>query len=105
MPPPEQMLSGIFGNDIGSKELARSYYPSNVTMVELQLRILTDYSFTCTTSAIAELIAHGYQSVWRYFYNASFPNNEPLRGAGAWHTSEIPLVFGTYRVDNETTAS
>lgn len=105
MPPPEQMLSGIFGNDTGSKELARSYYPSNATMAELQSRILTDYSYTCTTSAIAELIAHGHQSVWRYFYNASFPNNEPFRGAGAWHTSEIPLIFGTYRVDNETTAS
>ncbi|EWZ28930.1 hypothetical protein FOZG_17368 [Fusarium oxysporum Fo47] len=105
MPPPEQMLGAIFGNNTASKELARLHYPSNATVAELQSRILTDYSYTCTTSAIAELLAHGYQNVWRYFFNATFPNNAPFKGAGAWHTSEIPLVFGTYRVDNETTAA
>ncbi|KAJ5217845.1 Alpha/Beta hydrolase protein [Penicillium citrinum] len=37
---------------------------------------------------------------WRYLFNASFPNNE--KGYGAYHTSEIPFVFGTYPQQNKT---
>ncbi|KAF7866867.1 hypothetical protein EAF04_005708 [Stromatinia cepivora] len=103
MPPPDELLDGIFANDTASKELARSRYPLNATTTELQSRILTDYTYTCTTSAIANLVAQGSQKVWRYYFTASFPNNRPLVDAGAWHTSEIPLVFGTYRIDNQTT--
>ncbi|KAK7419616.1 hypothetical protein QQX98_003207 [Neonectria punicea] len=103
LPPPEVMLDGIFGNDTASKSLARSIYPLNVTSNELKSRILTDHTYTCTTSAIAISTAHSGQRAWRYFFNASFANNQPLPGAGAWHTSEIPIVFGTYRRDNQTT--
>ncbi|RMJ07482.1 hypothetical protein CDV36_012911 [Fusarium kuroshium] len=53
---------------------------------------------------IARTAASSGQQVWRYYLNASFPNDQLFAGAGVWHTSEIPLVFGTYKEDNRTTA-
>lgn len=40
---------------------------------------------------------------WRYYFNASFTNNEPYPGLGVFHSSEIPLVFSTYSSVNSTT--
>ncbi|KAM0189122.1 hypothetical protein ACHAPI_010140 [Fusarium lateritium] len=104
MPPVEVLLEGIFGNDSDAKSLARSAYPDNSTDTELKSWITTDYTYTCATSAITNSAVSSGHKVWRYYFNASFPNNQPFEGAGAWHTSEIPLVFGTYRQDNETLA-
>jgi carboxylesterase 2 len=61
--------------------------------------ISTDLAFTCTTQTLASAIqAAGRQSVWRYQYDAAFPNLQLFPNAGAWHSSEIPSVFGTYLV-------
>lgn len=103
MPPPGVLLDGIFGNNTAAKDLARSIYPEDLTETELKSLITTDYTYTCTTSAIARTVIDSSEKVWRYYFNASFPNNQPIPGAGAWHTSEIPLVFGTYRQDDQTT--
>lgn len=100
MPPPEVLLDGIFGNDTDAKWLARSAYPVNATDLDLISRITTDYTYTCTTAAIARTAARAGHRVWRYYFNASFPDYQPIPGAGAWHTSEIPIVFGTYKPDN-----
>ena len=40
---------------------------------------------------------------WRYYFNATFSNTQPLPGLGAFHASEIPLVFRTYPQTNTTT--
>lgn len=40
---------------------------------------------------------------WRYYFNASFANTQALPNLGAYHSSEIPLVFGTYPRANTTT--
>ncbi|RSL55960.1 hypothetical protein CEP53_006944 [Fusarium sp. AF-6] len=104
MPRSELLLDGIFGNDTDSKRLARSAYPTDATDDELKSLITTDYTYTCTTSMITHTAASAGQRVWCYCFNASFPNNQPFPGAGVWHISEIPLVFGTYKEDNRTTA-
>ncbi|KAB8069713.1 hypothetical protein BDV29DRAFT_161147 [Aspergillus leporis] len=39
---------------------------------------------------------------WRYFFNASFPDNEVFSGSGAFHDAEIPFVFGTYSQKDAT---
>lgn len=103
MPDSQTLLEGIFGNDTRSQALARAVYPRNATENELKSRIVTDYLYTCLTSTIASTLNSAGLKVWRYFFNASFPNNRPFPGAGAWHTSEIDLVFGTYPRDNQTT--
>ena len=37
---------------------------------------------------------------WRYLFNATFPNTQPAAALGvnlgAYHSSEIPIVFGTF---------
>ncbi|KFY89938.1 hypothetical protein V500_05391 [Pseudogymnoascus sp. VKM F-4518 (FW-2643)] len=104
MPPAEMLLDSIFGNDTEAKRLARLAYPLNATDADLKSLITTDYTYTCTTSVIANTAANAGQKVWRYYFNASFPNNQPFPWAGAWHTSEIPIVFGTYRRDHTTIA-
>ncbi|KAF9636514.1 Carboxylesterase [Lasiodiplodia theobromae] len=104
MPPPQLILEGIFGNDTAAMAAARAAYPANATDEKLKSRILTDYGYTCTTSAIANTAVQAGYSVWRYYFDASFPNTQPFPGAGAWHTSEISLVFGTYPRNNQTTA-
>ncbi|KAH8820239.1 liver carboxylesterase 1 precursor [Xylogone sp. PMI_703] len=64
-------------------------------------RIGTDAAFTCTTASLSNFAAlHGYR-VWRYRYAASFPNQATYPNLGAYHTSEIPQVFGTYDLSNE----
>ncbi|KAI9155553.1 Para-nitrobenzyl esterase [Paramyrothecium foliicola] len=100
MPSPELMFAGIFGVDTDSQRRARLAYPDNATEEELRSFIITDYTYTCSTSAVSRSAANVGYKVWRYYFNASFPNNQPFPGAGAWHTSEIPIVFGNYRQDD-----
>jgi len=65
--------------------------------------IITDVVFQCPAMTLANTaVANGYTDVWRYYYNASFPNVMPFPDAGVFHSSEIPEVFGTY---NRTGAS
>ncbi|KAK1976309.1 carboxylesterase [Colletotrichum cereale] len=59
-------------------------------------RILTDAIFTCTTSTLASFLAINGYTAYRYRYDASFPSTSIFPNAGAYHTSEIPSVFGTY---------
>ncbi|MCJ1317754.1 hypothetical protein MMC15_003081 [Xylographa vitiligo] len=58
--------------------------------------IITDSTFLCPASAIVNLAATSGYAVWRYYFNATFPNTQLFPDAGAYHSSEIPLVFGTY---------
>lgn len=55
----------------------------------------TDLSFLCPAAALSNIASSKYD-VWRYFYNASFPNLQVFPDAGVYHASEIPLIFGTY---------
>lgn len=40
---------------------------------------------------------------WRYYFNASFANTQILPNLGAFHASEIPILFRTYPRLNTTT--
>jgi acetylcholinesterase len=40
---------------------------------------------------------------WRYYFNASFSNTQVFPRLGAFHASEIPIVFHTYPDQNTTT--
>jgi hypothetical protein len=42
--------------------------------------------------------AHLNTATFRYLNNVSFPNISPRWWEGAYHTSELPLLFGTYAV-------
>jgi carboxylesterase 2 len=58
--------------------------------------ILTDLAFTCSTSALTMFLAMNGYTTYRYRFDASFPSTSIFANSGAYHTSEIPEVFGTY---------
>lgn len=105
MPPADLFLNQLFGNDTRAKHAAKSAYPNNISELEMTSLITRDYLYTCSSSEVARSMVRSGQKVWRYYFNASFPNTQPFVGAKAWHTSEIGLIFGTYPRNNLTTAA
>jgi acetylcholinesterase len=49
---------------------------------------------------MANITATAGIPAWRYLFNATFPNTQPAAALGvnlgAYHSSEIPIVFGTF---------
>ena len=49
---------------------------------------------------MANITATGGIPAWRYLFNATFPNTQPAAALGvnlgAYHSSEIPIVFGSF---------
>ena len=68
--------------------------------------IYTDVVFTCPGALTANASAAAGYDTWRYFYTASFPNLNAVERIGidlqAFHSSEIPIVFSTYRNSTST---
>ncbi|KAK8059959.1 alpha/beta-hydrolase [Apiospora saccharicola] len=63
----------------------------------------TDMEYTCPASRVAQDAAFRLElPVWRYFFNATFPNTALREGLGVYHSSEIPIVFGSYFAVNAT---
>ncbi|KAH8805212.1 Alpha/Beta hydrolase protein [Xylogone sp. PMI_703] len=63
---------------------------------EIIAQIYTDLVVACPeASVVSQSAAAGY-STWRYYYNATFPNQQVLPDLGAYHFSEIAQVFSTY---------
>lgn len=62
------------------------------------------FAFQCPAAVVAtESHAVGIPT-WRYFFNATFPNTNLFDGAGAYHSSEVKLIFGTYPHRTSTAA-
>lgn len=62
---------------------------------------MTDLIFTCSTSTLSSFLALNGYTTYRYRYDASFPSASIFANSGAYHTSEIPEVFGTYPISNQ----
>jgi carboxylesterase 2 len=62
---------------------------------------LTDLAFTCSTSTLSSFLALNGYTTYRYRYDPSFPTTSLFANSGAYHTSEIPSVFGTYELSNQ----
>ncbi|CCD50263.1 similar to liver carboxylesterase 1 precursor (secreted protein) [Botrytis cinerea T4] len=57
-------------------------------------QIYTDIIFQCPSAIVANSSSAAGYPTFRYYYNATFANIQPVPGLGAYHSSEIPLVFG-----------
>ncbi|KAK7539077.1 carboxylesterase hlo [Phyllosticta citricarpa] len=84
--------------------LYRRQYPNNeIAAIRALIR---DASYTCFTSAIAQTAASNQYQAFRYYYNATFDNlpvpKNLVPNPGAFHSSEIFEVFGTYPKDGAT---
>ncbi|RYP27087.1 hypothetical protein DL768_011334 [Monosporascus sp. mg162] len=102
----DNFLRVFFAGDDELQRLVNLTYPlspaGSATTYQRLASIFTDLVFTCPTSLLAASSASAGLPTWRYFYNASFPELAPLPGLGAYHTGEVPLVFGTYPQGNAT---
>ncbi|KAI4621207.1 uncharacterized protein J4E87_006835 [Alternaria ethzedia] len=80
---------------IGSNGLTNDY--------DVISQIVTEITFQCPQALWANATASIGIPTWRYYFNASFANTQAYPQLGAYHASEIPLVFRTYPLANTTT--
>ncbi|KAG5952418.1 hypothetical protein E4U53_000900, partial [Claviceps sorghi] len=59
-------------------------------------RLVTEYSFQCPAALLAADSHAVGIPVWRYLYNASFPNTDIYPGSGAYHSADVKTLFGTF---------
>ncbi len=73
-------------------------YPTYITESPYRLiaQFLTDFIFLCPAQLLSSTASTAGYDVWRYYYNASFPDLQVFPNAGAYHSSEIAQVFGSY---------
>ncbi|KAF2674085.1 alpha/beta-hydrolase, partial [Microthyrium microscopicum] len=64
--------------------------------VALAGAIFTDLGFTCGTNFLATSLRDNGYTVYRYFYTAAFPSQAKFENAGAYHSSEVDAILGTY---------
>lgn len=83
---------------LGSYTAGGNLISSDTAQIEA---LYTDLVFQCPCNIVTNTSVSANIPTWRYFYNATFPSVQPVPGLniadfGAYHSSEIPLVFGTY---------
>ncbi|KAJ7648710.1 Carboxylesterase [Mycena polygramma] len=85
-------------------DYVRSLYPGeNDTVVIADSD--RDAGFRCPDELWANAVTRaGVSSVFRYSYGAVFADTQQFPGAGAWHSSEIGPLFGTFNRSTATTA-
>ncbi|KAF1811630.1 Carboxylesterase [Eremomyces bilateralis CBS 781.70] len=81
------------------QEALRTFYAPLDTDILKVGQAITDLTFHCPASQVASIPASINTPVWRYFFNSTFANDTPFEGSGAYHSSEIPYIFGTYKRD------
>lgn len=68
-------------------------------------QLATDITFGCTSGFVANITSNLLDvPVWQYEFDAVVPSNsfEQWPELGAWHASELALLFGTYLRQNAT---
>lgn len=78
------------------QEALKKHYAPIDTDARKVAAAIRDLTFLCPASQFAGIAASARTPVWRYHFNATFPNDQPFPDSGAYHSSEIPLIFGTY---------
>lgn len=104
-------LEQITANNSAAIDAISAAYPlsgfdSGPTPYDQLSQIYTEYLFQCPAGLWANASAAAGIPTWQYYYNASFSSVQPVAGIqalGVYHSSEIPLVFGSYPPINETT--
>lgn len=103
-------IQSLVGNNQTAIDTISSAYPlsasdSGPDEYSKLSQIFTEYVFQCPAALWAYASASVGIPTWRYYYNASFVNTNSFPGLnlGVYHSSEIPLVFGSYLDLNVTT--
>lgn len=68
---------------------------------DTRFRQATDVAYGCSDAVLGSFLTrHGYD-VYRYRYDAGFSDTSLFSGALAYHTIEIPEVWGTFPLRNQ----
>jgi len=102
--PLSTFLKDMFGSyaDHVPPKLVRALYPE-LSDLEVIYAVERDIHFRCPAKLWGDaFVSSGIKNVYRYSYGAVFSDLQPFPDLGAWHGSELPILFGTY---NTSTAS
>lgn len=79
---------------------------SNVTFPQAYWDGFTPVVFTCPAAVRANISLAAGVPTWRYRYFGEFPNLRlsSYPESGAWHTAEVPVIFGTWPTGNSLPA-
>ncbi|QPC70909.1 hypothetical protein HYE68_001661 [Fusarium pseudograminearum] len=98
----------VIADNITGAAVVPYKFPGFETAIELpnQLKPLADgfrLNLQCTTLKEIRLRAEAGATTYQYLYAGNFTNISPLPWLGAYHTAELPLVFGTYETEGPST--
>ncbi|KAJ7023644.1 Alpha/Beta hydrolase protein [Mycena alexandri] len=97
-------LTATFGTLVTPAQV-RALYTSGLSDNLVISEVVKDFVFLCPAELWgAAAVGAGQPNVYRYAYGASFANMQPFVGAGAWHSSDLFEIFGTYNRTGATTA-
>lgn len=95
-------LETILPGQPALQKLVAASYPVGAVPYLVVSDVLTKLAFQCPAKMLSNLAVSSGYKVWRYYFDAPFPNNMPLPDLGSYHTTEILQVFGTYFTQNST---
>ncbi|KAJ7261983.1 Carboxylesterase [Mycena rebaudengoi] len=82
----------------------RAQYPG-LNESQVIAKAFRDIAGRCGNRMLSDAIVQaGIPSVFRYSYGAVFADLQKFPGAGAWHGTELGLLFGTYNRSTATAA-
>ncbi|KAH8900539.1 alpha/beta-hydrolase [Thozetella sp. PMI_491] len=76
-----------------------SQLPADLEVVAESFQLIQQ----CTTIREAQLRATAGAITYQYLYGGNFTDVSPRPWLGAYHTSELPMVFGTFGTEGEAT--
>jgi len=104
-----ESLSTYLADRLGSRAdlypppLVRALYPG-LNDSQVIDAVERDLMLRCPVKLWSDaFVRSGIKSVYRYSYGAVFADLERLPNLGAYHGSELPILFGTYNTSTATT--
>jgi len=94
-------LTATFGGLVTADEVRPLYPGLNDSLIISE--IIKDTAFLCPAELWSgAAVGAGITNVFRYTYGAVFADLQLFPGAGAWHSSELPEIFGTFNPPTAT---
>ena len=91
---PVPYLAGNNDNEAGYYKI--SAFTQHINLTDEQWNIFNLEGFTCATAhAVSARVSAGDHDTWRYRYLGDWDNLRLYPGSGAYHGSDLTLVFGT----------
>ncbi|KAJ6572144.1 Alpha/Beta hydrolase protein [Mycena capillaripes] len=97
-------LATTFDNVVTASQV-RALYPSGLSDNAVIAEVVKDFLFLCPAELWgAAAVGAGIPTVFRYAYGAVFADLQLFPNAGAWHSSELFEIFGTFNRSTATPA-